>query len=154
MRNVLAHIPQGDKSMVAAALRTFFAQPNRAAAGQQLQEVVWAMAPRWPRAAQLVAEAEQDILAYMAFPPEHWTRIYSTNPLERLNKEVKRRTNVVGVLPNEAAAVRLIGALLIEQADEWEIDRRYFSQESMHRLTEPEPGLLSETAPFKLAPIH
>jgi putative transposase len=154
MRNVLAHIPQGDKSMVAAALRTFFAQPNRQAAGQQLQEVVRAMMPRWPKAAQLVAEAEEDILAYMAFPLEHWTRIYSTNPLERLNKEVKRRTNVVGVFPDEAAVVRLIGALLLEQADEWEVDRRYFSQESMRRLTEPEPWLLAEATPFRLAPIH
>ena len=154
MRNVLAHIPHGDKSMIAAALRTFFAQPNRQAAGQQLQEVVRAMLPRWPKAAQLVAEAEEDILAYMAFPPEHWTRIYSTNPLERLNKEVKRRTNVVGVFPDEAAVVRLIGAVLLEQADEWEVDRRYFSQESMRRLTEPEPLLLAEAAPFRLAPIH
>jgi len=154
MRNVLAHIPQGDKSMVAAALRTFFAQPNRQAAGQQLQEVVRAMLPRWPKAAQLVAEAEEDILAYMAFPLEHWTRIYSTNPLERLNKEVKRRTNVVGIFPDEAAAVRLIGAVLLEQADEWEVDRRYFSQESMRRLTEPEPWLLAEATPFRLAPIH
>lgn len=154
MRNVLAHIPQGDKSMVAAALRTFFAQPNRQAAGQQLQEVVRAMMPRWPKAAQLVAEAEEDILAYMAFPLEHWTRIYSTNPLERLNKEVKRRTNVVGIFPDEAAVVRLIGAVLLEQADEWEVDRRYFSQESMRRLTEPEPWLLAEATPFRLAPIH
>jgi transposase-like protein len=160
MRNVLAHIPHGDKALVAAALRTFFAQPNRQAAGQrsarlrQLQEVVRAMGPRWPKAAQLVADAEEDILAYMAFPPEHWTRIYSTNPLERLNKEVKRRTNVVGVFPDEAAAVRLIGAVLMEQADEWEVNRRYFSQESMRRLTEPEPVLLAEPTPFRLAPIH
>jgi transposase-like protein len=154
MRNVLAHIPHGDKSMVAAALRTFFAQPNRQAAGQQLQEVVRAMGPRWPKAAQLVADAAEDILAYMAFPPEHWTRIYSTNPLERLNKEVKRRTNVVGIFPDEAAAVRLIGAVLMEQADEWEVNRRYFSQESMRRLTEPEPVLLAEPTPFRLAPIH
>jgi len=154
MRNVLAHVPHGDKSMIAAALRTFFAQPNRQAAGQQLQEVVRSMLPRWPKAAQLVAEAEEDILAYMAFPLEHWTRIYSTNPLERLNKEVKRRTNVVGVFPDEAAVVRLIGAVLLEQADEWEVDRRYFSQESMRRLTEPEPWLLAEATPFRLAPIH
>jgi putative transposase len=154
MRNVLAHVPHGDKSMIAAALRTFFAQPNRQAAGQQLQEVVRTMTARWPKAAQLVADAEEDILAYMIFPPEHWTRIYSTNPLERLNKEVKRRTNVVGIFPDEAAVVRLIGAVLLEQADEWEVDRRYFSQESMRRLTEPEPWLLAEAAPFRLAPIH
>jgi transposase-like protein len=154
LRNVLAHIPHGDKSMVAAALRTIFAQPNRQAASQQMQEVVRAMTPRWPKAARLVAEAEEEVLAYMAFPPEHWTRIYSTNPLERLNKEVKRRTNVVGVFPDEPSVIRLVGAVLIEQADEWEVDRRYFSQESMRKLTHPEPLLLSEPAPFRLAPIH
>ena len=97
VRNVLAHIPKGSKSVVAAALRTIFAQPDRAAATQQLREVVKAMASRWPRGADVVAGAEEDVLAYMAFPAEHWTRIYSTNPLERLNEEVKRRTNVVGV---------------------------------------------------------
>ncbi len=154
MRNVLAHVPHGDKSMVAAALRTFFAQPNRQEAGQQLQEVVRAMAPRWPKAAQLVAEAEEDVLAYLAFPPEHWTRIYSTNPLERLNREIKRRTNVVGIFPDADAASRLIGAVLLEQADEWEVDRRYFSHESMRRLLEPEPLQLAAAAPFRLAPIH
>jgi transposase-like protein len=99
MRNLLAHVPRGDKSMVASALRTIFAQPDRQAAGVQLAEAVQAMQRRWPKAAELLAKAEDDILAYMAFPPELWTRIYSTNPLERLNKEVKRRTNVVGVFP-------------------------------------------------------
>lgn len=105
--------------MVAAALRTIFAKPNRQAAGQRLAEVVRAMRPRWPQAAQLLADAEDDILAYMAFPPEHRTRIYFTDPLERLNKEVKRQTNVVGVFPDEAAALCLVGAVLIEQADAW-----------------------------------
>jgi len=102
----------------------------------------------------LVAEAEEDILAYIAFLVEHWTRIYSTNPLERLNKEVKRRSNIVGVFPDEAAAVRLIGAVRMEQADGWEVNRRYFSQESMRRLTTPEPVLLTEVTLFRLAPIH
>jgi transposase-like protein len=99
MRNLLAHVPLGDKSIVAAALRTIFAQPDRPAAGVQLAEVVQAMQRRWSEAAELLAQAEDDILAYMAFPGELWTRIYSTNPLERLNTEVKRRTNVVGVFP-------------------------------------------------------
>ncbi len=99
VRNVLAYIPKGSKSVVTAALRTIFAQPDRAAATQQLREVVKAMAPRWPRAAEVVAAAEEDILAYMAFPVEHWTRIYSTSLLERVNEEVKRRTNVVGLFP-------------------------------------------------------
>jgi putative transposase len=99
MRNLLAHVPRGGKSVVASALRTIFAQPDRQAAGVQLAEAVQAMQRRWPKAAELLAKAEEDILAYMVFPPELWTRIYSTNPLERLNKEVKRRTNVVGVFP-------------------------------------------------------
>ena len=93
---------------------------------------------RWPKAAELLAEAEEDILAYMAFPAELWARIYSTNPLERLNKEVKRRTNVVGVFPDRASVVRLAGAVLLEIADDWLVGRRDFSLESMARLNEPE----------------
>jgi len=150
MRNVLAHIPKGSKSVVAAALRTIFAQPDRAAATQQLREVVKAMASRWPRGADVVARAEEDVLAYMAFPVEHWTRIYSTNPLERLNEEVKRRTNVVGVFPDEASVLRLVGSVLIEVWDDWQVGRRYFSQESMRRLSEPEALLVVEPQPLTL----
>jgi transposase-like protein len=153
MRNVLAHIPKGSKSVVAAFLRTIFAQPNRAAASQQLREVVTAMASRWPKAADVVAEAEEDILAYMAFPVDHWTRIYSTNPLERLNEEVKRRTNVVGVFPDEASVLRLVGSVLIEVWDDWQVGKRYFSQESMARLKEPELLLVVEPQPLTLAPV-
>jgi transposase-like protein len=154
MRNILAHVPKGDKSMVAAALRTIFAQPDREAAGQQLAEVVLAMRARWPKAAELLAEAEEDILAYMAFPPEHWTRIYSTNPLERLNKEIKRRTYVVGIFPDQPSVIRLVGSVLMEIADDWQVTRRYFSQESMKKLLDPEPLLVAEPAPFRLAPVH
>jgi putative transposase len=154
MRNVLAHIPKGSKSVVAAALRTIFAQPDREAAGAQLAEVVKAMRGRWPKAAELVAEAENDILAYMNFPEEHWTRIYSTNPLERLNKEVKRRTNVVGIFPDGASVIRLVGAVLMEVSDEWQVGRRYFSQESMKKLLEPETLLVAEPEPLRLAPVH
>ena len=153
VRNVLAHIPKGSKSVVAAALRTIFAQPDRAAATQQLREVVKAMASRWPRGADVVAGAEEDVLAYMAFPAEHWTRIYSTNPLERLNEEVKRRTNVVGVFPDEASVLRLVGSILIEVWDDWQVGRRYFSQESMRRLTEPQALLVVEPQPLTLAPV-
>ncbi len=124
MRNLLAHIPQRDKSMVAALVRMIFAQPNRQVAGQQLAETVRLMEQRWPKAAELLAAAEDDVLAYMAFPAEHWSRIYSTNPLERLNRESKRRTDVVGVFPDEASVVRLVGAVLMERADEWEAERR------------------------------
>jgi len=127
MRNVLAHIPKQSKSLVAAALRTIFAQPDREGAGQQLDIVASGMRSHWPKAAQMLSDAEDDILAYMAFPPEHWTRIYSTNPLERLNREIKRRTNVVGVFPDVPSVNRLVGTLLIDHNDEWQIARRYFS---------------------------
>lgn len=154
MRNLLAHVPRGDKSIVAAALRTIFAQPDRQAAGVQLAEVVQAMQRRWPKAAQLLAQAEDDILAYMAFPAELWTRIYSTNPLERLNKEVKRRTNVVGVFPDGGSVMRLVGAVLLEIADEWQVGRRYFSLETMARLIEPQPLMVAEPVSFHLAPVR
>jgi len=154
LRNLLARIPQGDKAMVAAVVRTIFAQPHREAAGQQLAVVVASMQTRWSQAAQLLRDAEDDILAYMAFPKEHWTRIYSTNPLERLNKEVKRRTDVVGVFPDEEAAIRLVGALLLEVDEEWQVERRYFSRESMGKLMGPEPLAIMEPTPIPLAPVH
>jgi len=154
MRNILAHVPKGDKAIVAAALRTIFAQPDRQAAGQQLAEVVGAMRTRWPKAAELLAEAEEEVLAYMAFPGEHWSRIYSTNPLERLNKEIKRRTYVVGIFPDQASVIRLVGSVLMEIADDWQVNRRYFSQEAMKKLLDPEPLIVSEPAPFRLAPVH
>jgi putative transposase len=154
MRNLLAHVPRGDKSIVAAALRTIFAQPDRPAADAQLAEVVRAMRPRWPKAAEILAQAEDDILAYMAFPTELWTRIYSTNPQERVNKEIKRRTNVVGVFPDGASAVRLAGSVLVEIADDWQVGRRYFSLDSMARVTAPQPLLVAEPVAFHLAPVH
>jgi transposase-like protein len=154
MRNVLANIPKGSKAVVAAAIRTIFAQPDREAAEQQLSEVVKAMQPRWPKAADTVDKAEGDVLAYMNFPLEHWTRIYSTNPLERLNKEIKRRTNVVGVFPDGASVIRLVGSILMEISDEWQVGRRYFSKESMRKLSEPEQLLVAEPAPLRLAPVH
>jgi putative transposase len=90
----------------------------------------------------------------MAFPQEHWTRIYSTNPLGRLNEEVKRRTNVVGVFPDEASAIRLVGSVLLELWDEWQVGRRYFSLKSMRKLTEPESLLVAEPQPLTLAPVR
>jgi putative transposase len=154
MRNVLAHVPKRDKALVAAAIRTVFAQPDREAARQQLAEVVKAMGKRWPRAAEILERAEDDILAYMAFPRKHWTRIYSTNPLERLNKEVKRRTQVVGVFPDQPSVIRLTGAILMEIDDEWQADaRRYFSLETMRELLRP-TELVEDLSPLKLAPIH
>lgn len=155
MRNVLAHIPKGDKAMVAAALRTIFAQPNHEAAREQLAEVVRALETRWPQAAAVLAGGETDVLTYMEFPQEHWTRIYSTNPLERLNKEVRRRTNVVGIFPDVASVLRLVGSILIEVHDEWQVGRRYFSKSSMLKLKDPQDlrTLLLPT-PLRLAPIR
>lgn len=156
MRNLLAHVPQGDKALVAALVRTVFAQPNREVAKRQVTEVVRVVEARWPKAAAVLLAAEDDVLAYMAFPPEHWTRIYSTNPLERLNREIRRRTDVVGVFPDEAATLRLVGALLIERADDWEVERRPFSLESMRKLTAPDPAdlLVAEPQPLRLPPTR
>ncbi len=154
MRNLLAHIPKGDKAMVAAAVRTVFAQPAREAAGQQLRAVAEALRPHWPKAADLLLSAEEDVLAYMAFPRSHWTRIYSTNALERLNKEVKRRVNVVEIFPDAPSVLRLVGALLAEVDDEWQVQRRYFSKESMRELYEPDFNRLVEPTPLTLAPVR
>jgi transposase-like protein len=153
-RNLLAHVPKGDKALVAAAIRTIYAQPDRQAAGQQLAVVSQSLEPRWPKAAQLLEGAENDILAYMAFPKKHWTRLYSTNPLERLNKEVKRRTDVVGIFPNQPAVIRLVGTILMEISDEWQVGRRYFSLESMRELLDPDPLPSTAPEPLRLAPVR
>jgi len=153
MRNVLAHVAWADRSMVAAALRTMFAQPDRVSAGKQLAVVADTMAPRWPRVAELLRAAAEDVLAYMAFPSEHWTRLYSTNPLERLNQEIKRRTHVVGIFPEVASVERLVGAILMAIHDEWQVGRRYFRQESMRKLFTSEEQLCL-TAPLHLEPIR
>jgi transposase-like protein len=154
MRNVLCHVRKADNSMVAAAIRTVFAQPNQEAARQQLAEVVAVMKPRWPKAAKVLANGEEEVLTYMTFPVEHWTRIYSTNPLERLNREIKRRTNVVSIFPDTASVLRLVGSILIEAHDEWQAGRRYFSLDSMRRLQEPDEDPLALPTPLRLAPIH
>ncbi|HEX9107756.1 MAG TPA: IS256 family transposase [Longimicrobiales bacterium] len=138
LRNLLARVPQRDKAVVAALARTIFAQPDRQAAGQQLREVARLLEGRWPQAAELLLAAEDDVLAYLAFPREHWTRLYSTNLLERLNREVKRRTDVVGVFPDVPAVYRLVGAVLLELDDEWQVERRYFSLDSMRKLAAPD----------------
>ena len=154
VRNVLAHIPKADKAMMAAAVRTIFAQPDRKAAGRQLRYVAETISTRWPKASKLLLRAEEDVLAFMAFPRAHWTRIYSTNILERLNKEVKRRTKVVEIFPDTPSIIRLVGTLLVEADDEWQIRRRYFSKESMHQLYEPDLDMLAEPTPLTLAPVR
>jgi len=135
MRSLLAYVPKTAQQMVAALVRTIFAQPDKASARAQLATVAANLAARFPKAAELLVEAEEDVLAYLDFPVEHRRQLHSTNPLERLNREIGRRTDVVGIFPNAAALMRLAGAVLQEQHDEWTAaTRRYFSQESMGKL--------------------
>jgi putative transposase len=151
MRNLLATVPHSTREAIAAIVRTIFAQPDHASALSQLRKVADGLRPRFPRAATLLEEAAEDILAYRHLPVEHQRQLHSTNPLERLNKEIKRRSNVVGIFPNPAAVIRLVGAVLLEQDDEWAVaERRYFSAESMKQLTTP---ALSTTAQEILAAI-
>ena len=138
MRNLLATIPHSAREPVAAIVRTIFAQPDGPTAMAQLHKVADGLSNRFAQAAALLEEAAEDILAHRAFPMEHRRQLHSTNPLERLNKEIKRRSNVVGIFPNRMALLRLVGAILAEQDDEWSVaDRRYFSAESMRLLTQP-----------------
>ena len=141
MRNCLAHVPKGQHDVVAAAIRTVFTQPDRRSAGTQWRQVAESLRARFPKLAAVLDAAEDDVLAFMDFPVAHRTKLHSTNPLERLNKEIKRRTDVVGIFPNEASVVRLVGALLLEQNDDWAVARRYMSLETLAeaamRSTEP-----------------
>jgi putative transposase len=140
MRNLLARVPKKAQAMVAAAVRPVFQQADRTAAQRQLREVCQALEAQFPQAVALLTEAEEEIFTFYDFPAEHWRQIYSTNPLERLNKELKRRSAVVGIFPNRAAVLRLLGALLMEQNDEWLVGRHYFSETSMHKVLYPPAG--------------
>lgn len=141
MRNLLATVPKSAQGAVAAIVRTIFAQPDHATAMGQLHRVTEGLRPRFTAAAELLESAAEDVLAHFHFPEEHRRRLHSTNPLERLHKEVKRRTAVVGIFPDRASLIRLAGMLLAEQDDEWAVtDRRYFTFESMARINEPEGG--------------
>ncbi len=148
VRNALALVPKSAQQLVAATIRTVFAQPEPEMARQTWRQVADGFRARHPKLATLLEATEADVLAYLAFPPEHWRQIWRNNPLERLNREVKRRTDVVGIFPNEAAIVRLVGMILAEQHDEWQVGRRYFSAESLAQLTAPtvEAAALALTA--------
>ena len=134
MRNVLAHVPKRDKRAIADAVRMVFEQPDRYAAGLQLHGLAQNVQDKYPQVAKLLVEAEEDILVYKTFPREHWRRIHSINQLERIHKEVKRRTNVVGIFPNDDAVFRLAGMILKEMDEDWRASRRYFQLESMQLL--------------------
>lgn len=139
MRNALAHVPKGQHTMVAAALRQAFLQADQEAARQAWRQLADQVRPRWPKLAGLMDDSEHDVLAYMSFPVQHRAKLHSTNPLERLNKEVKRRADVVGIFPGEASITRLIGAVLLEANDEWQLQHRYMQVEAMAELLAPEP---------------
>lgn len=137
MRNVLAHAGKSGRRVVSAFIGTVFAQEDAAAARKQWRSVADQLRPQVPGLAKVMDEAEEDVLAYAGFPKDHWTKIQSTNPIERPNGEIKRRTNVVGIFPNEAAIKRLVGAIMLEQHDEWAVQRaRYMTLETIAPLSD------------------
>jgi putative transposase len=144
MRNALSLVPKAAQQMVGATIRTVFAQPDLGSAREQWRRVSDGFRHRFPRLSELMEEAEEDLLAYASFPQEHWQKIWSNNPLERVNKEVKRRTNVVGIFPNEAAVIRLVGSVLCEQHDEWQVSKRYFSAGSLAKLDRKQERLTEQ----------
>jgi transposase-like protein len=150
MRNALSYVPKGQQSMVAAALRQAFIQPDRAAASQTLRHVADQLRTKWPKLAAFIDDSETDVLTHMDFPTQHRSKTASTNGLERLNKEVKRRADVVGIFPNEGSIIRLIGAVLLEQNDEWLLQHRYMQVEAMAELSLPtidaEPNQITAAA--------
>lgn len=145
MRNVLAHVHKRHQSMVAAAIRTVFAQQDQAAAQAQWREIADSLREQFPKVAALMDEAETDVLAHTAFPVDHWSKIASTNPLERVNKEIKRRSQVVGIFPNAEAIQRLVGAVLLEQTEEWQVGRCYMAKGSLN-VQPSEPEQLTQAA--------
>lgn len=139
VRNLLSYVPRHETQMVAAIFRTIFAQPNKNLVLAQWDKVRDELAVRYPKAAALMDGAKAEVVAFAAFPREHWVKIWSTNPLERLDKEIKRRSRVVGIFPNDNAIIRLIGAVLADTHDEWQVDeKRYLSERSMDKLYKPD----------------
>jgi len=140
MRNLLTRVPKSAQSFVATMVRTIFAQPDAATVHEQHRRIVDQLETRFPEAAALLEQAATDLLAFTAFPKEHWRQLWSNNSLERLNKEIRRRTDVVGIFPDRPSIIRLVGALLAEQNDEWAVARRYMSAESIAKALTDDPG--------------
>lgn len=136
VRNVLAHAGKGQRQMVLALINTIFAQETPELARAQWDIVVDQLRTKFPKLSTMMDDAKRDVLAFMDFPKAHRAQIASTNPLERLNAEIKRRTDVVGIFPNDAAIVRLVGALLLEQNDEWQLQRRYMQLEGLRAVSD------------------
>jgi len=144
MRNVLARVKRANAHMVIAAIQTIFAQPDAPAVREQFDRIVTTLEDRFPEVASMLITAREDLLAFTAFPEGHWRKVWSTNPLERLHREIKRRTDVVGVFPNDKAVERLITAVVVEAHDEWQVaERRYLSETSMAQLRRMEAVALS-----------
>jgi transposase-like protein len=139
VRNLLAVVPKGSQEMVSAVFRSIFTLTTPGDVVARWDEVADTLAERFPKAAESMRNARADVLAFRAFPAAHWRKIWSNNPLERLNKEIKRRSNVVGIFPNDPAVIRLIGAVLADQHDEWQVARRYLSDTSMNELASSTP---------------
>jgi putative transposase len=137
MRNVLCRVPRSAQPFVATLVRTIFAQPSAEEVQAQLARVIAQLEARFPDVARLLEEAGPDITAFSSFPIEHWRQVWSNNPQERLNREIRRRSDVVGIFPDRAAIIRLVGAVLAEQHDEWQVARRYMSAESLAKALEP-----------------
>jgi transposase-like protein len=149
LRNLLTKVPKSAQPLVATLVRSIFAQPDAAQVVAQHQRVVEQLAERFPAAAEHLADAGPEILAFSGFPKEHWRQIWSTNPQERLNKEIRRRTDVVGTFPDRASVLRLVGAVLAETHDEWADTRRYMTVDALLRpdpVSEPEELLLQQAA--------
>jgi len=145
LRNALAYANKGQRQMVFALINTIFAQETAEAAHAQWRTVTDQLSERFPKLARMMEGAEHEVLAFMDFPREHRTKIHSTNTIERLNGEIKRRSDVVGIFPNDKAITRLVGALLLEQNDEYAIQKRYMSLESL--------APMSDNPPLRLPPI-
>jgi len=142
LRNLLSHVPKAGQDMVAAAMKAVFVIQAPDQVRAHWKRVTEMLRKQFPSAVPVMEAARDDVLAFLDFPQEHWRKVWSTNPLERLNKEIKRRTNVVGIFPNDAAIVRLVGAQLLEQQEEWQLERRrFFSEATMAKIPEPEEPL-------------
>jgi transposase-like protein len=141
LRNMLGHCAKSQQPMISAAIRSIFQAASGEEARERLADVVKRLQEPAPKIARLLEAAEPDLLAFYTFPREHWSKLRSTNPLERVNREIGRRTDVVGIFPNDAALIRLAGCLLIEQSDEWLVARRYLSQESLAAVVIPQTEL-------------
>jgi len=142
LRNLLSHVPKAGQDMVAAAMKAVFVIQAPDQVRAHWERVTEMLRKQFPSAVPVMEAARDDVLAFLHFPQAHWRKIWSTNPLERLNKEIKRRTNVVGIFPNDASIVRLVGAQLLEQQEEWQLERRrFFSEATMAKIPEPEEPL-------------